>query len=382
MQPNNAIFIKNRMVNITRYHDIKLKVVAPIPFFPRIKIVPRWYRFSQIKRYELIEGIDVYHPRYLVTPKIGMVFYGLNMFWGSLRVVKKIYKTFPFELIDAHYIYPDGFAAILLGKILNKPVVLSARGTDINYYPKFKSIRKIIQYTLKNSSSVISVCSSLKDIMIELEIPKEKINVIPNGIDQNKFYKVDKIQARLKVGCSLPIKDKIILSVGGLIERKGHHILIDAISLLKKNNGLNCCAYIIGEGNYKNLLEEKIKKLNLQKNVYLVGQVPNNELVYWYNSVDLFFLGSDREGWPNVISESLACGVPVVATYANGIPEIIISDDYGILVKRTAQDFARGLQQALEKKWDYEKIYQYGQKRTWETVAGELYQVFKKTLCE
>ncbi len=379
LQQNHAVFIKNRMAAVQKYNEVELKVVAPVPFFPPLRVNPRWYRFSQIKRLEVLDGIEIYHPRYPVTPKIGMSLYGLNMFLGSLQTVKAISRTFPFDLIDAHYIYPDGFAAILLGKYFHKPVVLSARGTDINLYPNFKIVRTIMKYALKRSSAIISVSCSLRDIMVnKLEIYPERIRVISNGIDPNVFCHSDKEEAKKNLG--IFGKKKTVISVGSLIESKGHHILIDAISLLKKNNELDFYTYIIGEGEYRVFLENKIKQQGLEKDVSLIGQIPNNELSDWYSAADLFFLGSSREGWPNVISEALACGSPVVSTKVNGIQEIILSEDYGILTERNAEDFAHGLCKALVKKWDYQKIYEYGQSRTWETVASEVYNVFSDVL--
>jgi len=156
LQPNNAVFIKHRMKTVADEYNVEIKVVAPVPFSPPIKRLKKWYIFSQIKKHEYIDSIEVFHPKYLVTPKIGMSFYGLNMFLGTLKTVKEIYKGFPFDLIDAHYIFPDSFAAVLLGKVFNKPVVVSARGTDINLYMKLKFIRPLIRYVLSQSSSIIS----------------------------------------------------------------------------------------------------------------------------------------------------------------------------------------------------------------------------------
>ncbi len=379
LRPDYAVFIKNRTMNLARHEKAHIKVAAPVPFFPPWKINARWYAFSQIKSFELINGIEVYHPRYIVTPKTGMSLYGLSMFLGALPTVKKIYKKFPFDIIDAHYVYPDGLAAVLLGKYFGKPVVLSARGSDINVYPEFAIIRRIMKYTLASSAWVISVCSSLKDIMISnLDVPAGRIKVISNGIDPKLFYSMDKKKAKEHLGLS-NVK-KIIVSVGSLIRLKGHHILIKALHLLKQKNALNFHTYIIGDGELKKELETQIARLGLTGDVTLTGRIDNTRLVHWYNAADLFFLGSSREGWPNVISESLACGTPVVATNVNGIPEIICSEDYGILVKRSPGAFADGIEKALVKNWDFKKIHAYGQSRSWEKVASEVYEVFRRLI--
>lgn len=161
--------------------------IAPVPYFPPVRMGWR-SSFSQIVRQEMIEGIEVYHPRYFMTPKVGMSLYGLMMFLSVLPIVKKIKNTFDFDMIDAHYVYPDGFAAVLLGHVFRKPVVVSARGTDIYLYKEFPLIRKLLRYTLLKADRVISVCQALKEEMAKLGIPRNKISVVPNGVDPNKFY--------------------------------------------------------------------------------------------------------------------------------------------------------------------------------------------------
>ncbi|GBC59251.1 glycosyl transferase family 1 [Desulfonema ishimotonii] len=379
LSPDHAVFIKNRMAAFAKHEPADVKVVAPVPFFPPVRLNARWYAFSQIRRFETLDGLEIWHPRYLVTPKVGMAFYGINMFLGALQTVKTLYRSFPFDIIDAHYIYPDGLAAVLMGKYFRKPVVLSARGTDVNFYPRFGSIRKIMKYTLSRCTSVISVCASLKDIMTEeLGVSGDKIHVIPNGINTAMFRRTDTAEARLKLG--IPNHKKVLISVGALIERKGHHLLVDGIGRIRKDGPVNFSTFIVGEGEYRKRIEDKITENGLAEDVRLVGQIPNHELVSWYNAADIFFLGSSREGWPNVVSEALACGTPVIATRANGVPEIITSDDYGILVDRTPESFATGIRQALSRAWDHEKIYGYGQSRTWKTVASEVYDVFDQVI--
>ena len=375
---NHGIFIKNRVASVSNQSACEIKVVAPVPYFPPLKVFKKWYSYSQVCWHERIDGIDVYHPRYLVTPKIGMSLYGFFMFLGVLKVVRKIHREFPFDVIDAHYIFPDAFASVLLAKVFKKPVVSSARGSDINLYTKLPFVRQLLKFTLNHSTSVISVCCSIKEAIVKLGVDGEKVSVIPNGISKNNFYWIDKNQAKEKL--SLPIDSKILISVGSLRVLKGHHLLIDAIYLLKKRGQLDFKTYIIGEGYYEGVLRDKIDEYGLREWVHLKGHVENCELVYWYNAADLFFLGSSREGWPNVITESLGCGTPVVATNVNGVPEIINSIEYGILVERNAEAFAQGIMEAIHKNWDYNKIYVYGQTRTWENVSHEVFGVLKKAI--
>lgn len=378
-QPNFSVFIKQRMAAVKEKYNVDLRVVAPIPYYPFKTVGPsHWRNLAKVPQYESFEGIEVFHPRYLVTPKVGMIFYARSMYHFTLPLIKKLEAEKPFDLIDAHFIYPDGLAATMVGKALGKPVVISARGTDVNLYPSMPIIKPFVKRALFKATKLIAVCDSLKKEMMNLGTDKDKISVVPNGINKDVFYLKNKEQCRINIGLSE--NDKILLSVGALIERKGTHLLIDALNILKNTDKLFFKTYVVGEGEQRSYLEKMISKYDLQEKVFLVGEITNMELVDWYNSADLFFLGSSREGWPNVVSESLACGTPVVATSANGIPEIIISSDYGLIVDRTAEAFADSIYESISKEWNSEEIFNYGQSRDWSNVAEEVYRVFQ-TAC-
>lgn len=373
LHPNNAIFIKQRMFHFAKLKDCEIKVVAPIPYCPPWPFLGKWYQNFQIKKYEVMDGIEVFHPRYPLIPKVSMPLHGLSLFLSSLKLLKKINQTFPFDLIDGHYIYPDGFAAILLGKALKKPVVLSARGSDINQFTGFKSIKPMLRYALSHAEHVISVCDALKQEMVALGINDDKISVIPNGVDTKQFYPVDKNEARKKL--SLPHNKKIILSVGSLIPRKGFHVILDALPKLVKTHS-DIHLYIVGEGAYRSSLEQQLKNLDLKQYVTLVGERPNSELKIWYSAADVFCLASSREGWANVIMESLACGTPVVATNVWGAPEILTSTNIGILSDRIPEALYGALKTALETTWDRKRIRNHVKDRNWFTVAEEVKTLF------
>jgi teichuronic acid biosynthesis glycosyltransferase TuaC len=377
LRPNSAIFIKQRMFHFAKLPGCEVKVVAPVPYCPSWPVLGKWYQYSQIKKYEVMDGIEVYHPRYPLIPKVSMPFHGLSLFLSTLNLVKRIHQSFPFDVIDGHYIYPDGFAAVLLGKILNKPVVLSARGSDINQFTRFKFIKPMIRYALGHADHVISVCGALKQEMTKLGINDDKITVIPNGVDTERFQPVDRKDARKRL--ALTNNEKIIVSVGSLIPRKGFHVILDALpNILQKNATVHL--YIVGEGPYRSVLERQIKDLWLTRNVTLTGERPNDELKLWYNAADVFCLASSREGWANVIMESLACGTPVVATQVWGAPEILTSPDVGILVDRTPGSLGQGLKTALETPWDRDKIRAHVEDRNWFKVAQEVKVVLDAVL--
>jgi len=326
-----------------------------------------------------MNGVEIFHPRYFLIPKISMGFQGFSLFLSSLKLIREVYRTFPFDLIDGHYIYPDGFAATLLAKMMKKPVVLSARGSDINQFVGFRSIKPMIRYSMESASHLISVCEALKKEMACMGIKDEKISVIPNGVDTGQFKPIDRREAREIL--SLPNHGRIILSVGSLIPRKGFDILLTAFHrLLQDDRDLHL--YIIGEGPSRTNLQRQIKELQLSAQVTLLGEIPNEKLMTWYNAADVSCLASSREGWANVIMESLACGTPVVATKTWGTPEILNSTDLGILVDYTSQSFSEGMNRGLGINWDRRRIRAHVEHRSWFKVANEVKGVFDRVLNE
>jgi glycosyltransferase involved in cell wall biosynthesis len=376
--PNHGVFIKERMSRFARLDGCEVKVIAPVPYFPPIRLNWRW-KFSQVASRELSHDIAVYHPRYFMTPKIGMALYGWMMFLSVLPTVKKVKKNFEFDLIDAHYVYPDGFAAVLLGSLFSKPVVVSARGSDINLLRTFPLIRKLLQYVLRKAARVVAVSNALKEAMVQLGIPEAKISAIPNGVDAKKFYPLPKQQARRELG--LPDR-KTVLSVGNLTDNKGFDLVIKSFRVLAdKFHEKDIQLAIVGDGPYRSHLEKLISSLRLDDRVRMVGAVSHDKLHFWYSAADLFCLGSSREGRPNVVLESLACGTPVVATPVGGIPEIISSENVGLLCKRDESKIAEAIRTALRKSWCTEEIVAYANKFTWEQTAVAVRDVFDSVCC-
>ena len=375
--PNRGIFVKERMTHFANLKGSEVKVVAPVPYFPPIRI-GHWGRFSLVRPREVIDGLDVYHPRYGMVPKVSTPMHGFLMFLSVLSTIKRIYSRFTFDLIDAHFVYPDGFAAVLLGRFLRKPVVVSARGSDINLLKSLRLTQPFLRYTLRGADRVIAVSQALKDGIEQLGVAEEKIVVIPNGVDTRQFSPIPKEEAQKQLG--LPRK-KVLLSVGNLFALKGFDLLIEAFGLLREKYAEEGLALVlIGEGPLRKDLEDLIAARNLHADVHLIGEISHRELPYWYSLADLFCLASSREGWPNVLMESLACGTPVVATPVGGIPEIICSEELGLLASRNAEDFAETIRQALKRTWNPQVLVQYARTHTWDRVAQTVQQVFTSVL--
>jgi len=416
-QPNFGVFVKHRVVALNKLDDVNVRVVAPVPYFPKsnsentefpfhrrdaksaecaqreeelcahsanlcasvvekaLKVLlskstlARWQLLARVPEQELIDDLPTFHPRYLVTPKLGMSFYGGWMARGAWQIVERLHAEQPFDLIDAHYAYPDGYAAVLLGERLKLPVFITARGTDINWFSRMPLIRPKIVKALNRAAGIIAVSEALKARMVEFGISAGKIAVIRNGVDREVFSPRDCNEARWRL--KLDPEDRILLSVGALVSAKGFDRLIDAIALLRKDEN-RLKLFIIGEGSEQRALESRISNLKLENCVRLLGAKPQAELADWYSAADLFCLASHREGCPNVILEALACGLPVVAADVGGIGELIRSEMCGrVISPTTAENFAAEICIALRHLWKREEIARLAATRTWDDVAME-----------
>jgi len=214
--------------------------------------------------------------------------------------------------------------------------------------------------------------------MVHLGIPDEKICCIPNGVDAKKFYPVPKEQARRELG--LPNR-RTVLSVGNLTDNKGFDLVIKSLRILvERFHEKDVQLAIVGDGPYRSQLEKTISSCKLDGRVHMVGSVAHDKLRFWYSGADVFCLASNREGWPNVLLESLACGTPVVATPVGGIPEIISSENVGLLSERDQSKIAEAIRAALKKSWCSEEIVEYAKRFTWEQTALAVLDVFDSVL--
>ena len=369
-QFRHGVFIETRLRHLVETGKIKAKVIAPVPWFPfKSERFKQYSVYADIPRVEQRNGLDIYHPRYLVIPKIGMLMTPFFMAISIYREIKQLQKKQVFDLIDAHYFYPDGVAVALANKWLKIPFIISARGTDINLIPQYKLPRKMILWAAEQAEASVTVCKALKDSMVQMGAEEKKIHVYRNGVDLELFKLLDKSQCREKY----KLYKKTLVSVGHLIERKGHHLIIEAMTSLPDYQLL-----IVGGGEEEKSLKKLVEQLKLCDQVRFLGEKKQKELTEIYNAADAMVLASSREGWANVLLESMACGTPVVATDIWGTPEVVQNQDAGVLVKRTSESIVEGVNQLFNNYPTRIQTRKYAEQFSWDSTTEGLLKLFSE----
>lgn len=381
--PQHGIFVARRVAPLAARHE--LKVVAPIPYYPSFFPAPaNWKKLTKVPQLEEQFGIEVSHPRYLVTPKIGMAKYGDWMTRGTQPTIEKIQNQgFDFQVIDAHFAYPDGLAAVRLGKYFNVPVVVTARGSDITRNKLMPNIVPLLREVINSAAQLIAVSEEIKQDFIELGATPDKIHVIPNGIDTATFYPLPKLEARQQIGLHPELK--LLVCVGRLDHNKSQWLILDALCKIGRERlqQQKIRLALIGEGEDRRKLEETSRQLRLDDIVRFVGQLAPEKICLWNNAADVKVLASIREGSPNVVLEALACGTPVVASNAGTNPDIIESGKNGFLFPSGDSGALKNqLLTALETHWDKAAIAGSDSLRNWDSVAAEAESVLEQALQE
>jgi len=365
----NDIFVKEQ-VNYLKNHFENVYVIAPRSIWTEYLLKEHFENYSY-------DNVHVYYPLCINFPA-PYVPKHLKRFWifFEKKQIEKLIKSenIDFDLIHAHYTWHPGAVAVELKKDFNVPVVI----TEHTHISLYKSIKRKDPYYFKawkESDAIIRV--NKKDVPLFKKYNKNTVN-IPNGFDEKKFYRMDKDKCREKL--NLPQDRKIILTIGNLAEVKGHKYSIEAMGkIIKRRKDI---LYLIGgSGPLKEKLQNKIEELNLQDYIKLIGFIPDKLLNYYLNACDLFVLPSLSEGNPTVMFECLGCGKPFIGTKVGGIPEIIVSDDYGLLCEpANPKELAENILVALNKNWDEEYILNYAKQFTWEKIAKEIIRVYKDVM--
>jgi glycosyltransferase involved in cell wall biosynthesis len=373
-QPAHGVFVENRLVHLVASGQVASRVVAPVPWFPfGHRAFGEYAAFAKVATSEERRGLAIHHPRFPVIPKVGMSVQAGLLYLATRRYVRRmIAESGDIDLIDAHYFYPDGVAAALLGRTLKRPVVITARGTDVSLIPQFELPRRQVLWAARQAAGLITVCQALKDALVDLGVDAGRIRVLRNGVDLARFRPLPRDEARRRWDVTGPT----LLSVGLLIPRKGHDIVIGALPELPGMSLL-----IVGAGPERNTLERLAASLGVAERVRFLGVLTQDELAEVYGAVDMLVLASSREGWANVLLESMACGTPVVASDIWGNGEVVAEPAAGrLFMPRTASALALAIRRLSAALPDRAATRAYAERFSWDATTGGQISLFRDIL--
>ncbi|HJS21863.1 MAG TPA: glycosyltransferase family 4 protein [Steroidobacteraceae bacterium] len=372
--PAHGVFVEERLRKLVASGQVQARVVAPVPWFPfRSERFGEYGRFARAPQSEERHGLKVVHPRYFLLPRVGMNSAPWFLARAALPALQRMRaEGFAFDAIDAHYFYPDGVAAAELARRFDVPLVVTARGSDVTLLPRYALPRRMILETARHAAGIVTVCGALKDGLVELGVQPDKITVLRNGVDLERFRPAARDDVRRELG----LAGRVLLSVGWLITRKRHDLAIRALPRLP-----DCHLVIIGTGPEERALHALAEHLEVRNRVRFLGHVPQSELYRYYTAADVLLLCSEREGWANVLLEAMACGTPVAATDVGGTGELVTTPAAGVLIREhSATAVADAVRALLAAYPSREATRRYAEQFSWDqTTQGQL-QIFRAVL--
>ena len=365
--PQHGLFVAERMRRVVAQLGCAWRVVCPVPD-------PVWWlrpfaksRAAAFPAAEHHAGVEILHPRYRHWPKIGLHGQAQRMAAGARGCVQAL-GSGGRTVLDAHYLYPDGVAAAVLARELGLRYTLTARGTDLNLLAEDPRIAAQIQAAAAGATALFAVSEPLCARFAAVAgVPRERVLLARNGVDLDLFRPGDQAAARRALG--LPAGRRLLLGVGRLVPAKGFALLATALQQLDVD------LVLVGDGPERARLQAVLPR------VTLLGPLPPARVALAYQACDLLVLPSEREGWPNVVTEALAAGLQVVATAVGGIPQIVSAPVAGRLVPPgDAQALATAIAQMLAAPAERSAVRAFASRYGWDEPVALLCRVFAAAL--
>jgi glycosyltransferase involved in cell wall biosynthesis len=376
---NYTSFVKDPVEVLSKYFDhiyvlVRHNPIADISQYLPINNLKPFNKSSMVDLRNKPDNISVIMTNIIYTPTANQY---RKLGDRHFKAVGKVLRRYnlKFDMIHAHFTWTAGYVGARLKEVFDIPFVLTVHENRAWFLEEYNSTQEEIYYTWKSADAITRPNSIDIPLLRRLN---ESVITVPNGFTSEKFSPVSPPEARRRL--NLPLDRKIIFGLGFLTERKGFQYLIEAMDYIRKKNS-NVLCLIGGSGEQKNRLEQKMKQLQLEDSIRLVGAIAHHEVHLWMNACDLFVLPSLSESFGVVQLEAMACGKPVVATYNGGSEEIIISEEYGLLCQpANPKELAEKILLALDKNWDSERIIKYAKQFTWESNAEKTLQVYEAVL--
>jgi teichuronic acid biosynthesis glycosyltransferase TuaC len=364
-RPNFGVFVERQTLGLAAHPDVELKLVAPVGLPPwPLSRLGRYAALSALPRHEDWKGVETWRPRFANLPGTGGRFHASILAARLKPLLRAMRRDFPFDVIDASFFFPDGVAAVELGRAFGVPVSIKARGADIHHWGRAPGTAAQVLEAGRRADGLLAVAGSMRDDMVALGMDGAKIRVHRTGVDLDRFAPRDRAAAKAALGVSSPL----VASVGALIPRKGHDIVIDAVAALP-----DVRLMIAGEGPERPKLVGQIARLGVGDRVTLLGSVAHGELPGLLAAADVMALASSSEGLANAWVEALASGAPVVIPDAGGARELVTAPEHGRIVARDAAAFADAISALIAAPPPVDAVRAGAAGFTWEANTAALY---------
>lgn len=364
-RPNFGIFVERQTQGLAALPDVAVKVVAPVglPPFP-LAMASRYRALSALPQREGWHGLDVYRPRFTNIPGTNGRWHVTMLERALIPLLDRIRRDFAFDVIDAEFFFPDGPAALALGQRYGVPVSIKARGADIHYWAGAPHSAGQVAMAARNADGLLAVSARMAEELIALGADRERVRVHYTGVDRDRFGTESRAEARAALNMDGPL----VLSVGSLIPRKRHDMVVEAAARLP-----GVAFRIIGHGPERGALQAQIDRLGLAERVKLLGALPHAELPRWMAAADVMALGSQSEGLANAWIEALASGTPIVIPDVGGASEVVNHAAAGRIVAASADGFAAAIADLLCDPPPAGVVKQAAARFSWETNSDALY---------
>lgn len=347
VKPSFGVFVGNQMRAVVAQGDVDLTMVSPIgvPPWPLSTREP-YVRLKGIPEVSDAAGLNVHYPKFTLIPKVGGDTNPGRIARAVLPLARRLHQEQPFDLVDAQFFFPDGPAAAALARELDLPLTIKSRGADIHYWGQREKALAQMREAATQAAGLLAVSESLREDMIALGMPREKIYVHYTGLDRELFHPIERAAARALVSAipNLGIwsEGPLIVTPGALIPRKGQRLAIEALALLPEAR-----LALAGTGEDEHNLQALAKRLGVSHRVHFLGQVDHDVLPHLLCAADVLVLPSASEGLANVWIEGLACGTPIVIPDTGGASEVVKDPSAGRLVARNPEAIAKAVSEIL-----------------------------------
>jgi teichuronic acid biosynthesis glycosyltransferase TuaC len=372
LKPTEGIFVFDRLSAVAKKANVT--VVHPFPSCPLIGPV----NGGRLPPLETITPLTTSHLQFRYLPGVLKRLDGWFYYRGLLRWVTERCRQDRPDLLDGHFVWPDGVGVSLLAKHLKLPYVVTLRGT-MNSRTRIPCFRKRIARVLWDAAEIISVSRPMADLAIQLGVDPNRVHVVPNGVNTRIFRPIARMDARRQLG--LEKNRPLLVCVGYLTRPKGQEELIRALGQIPRGPHLALIGALADPPHYLRGLRRLAGRSALDGNVRFLGCVDRKTVATYLNAADVSVLPSHAEGCPNVVLESLACGTPVVATRVGGVPDLISPGTTGLIVPpKDPTALASALSDALTRRWSRQEIHRSVANHSWESVGEKVLAVLRSAL--